>query len=166
MALCHDERDFAMGWSRRDPHAGKGLDREQREAAEKREKYLISLTPHQKRAYERVKLCLIAVGEYHEGIGALIPIVLGELHKHFPTFAKELGFKGPLYQKKGDGCPAVSISFPEDKDSAWFITPSFNYRYASEDDKQKVQTKAVRQAALNFCKAWLPGWKWEQAKLR
>ncbi len=166
MALCHDEREHAVGWSRWNPHANKASANTRKKKVEKRVNYLKSLTVHQRLAYERVHLCLMAIGQYHEALGALIPISPDELHEHFPAFAKTLGFKGRFYRKGEDGkCPAILIYLPEEKDAVYFITPKFSYSFEDDSEKKRVHSKTIRKAALKFCKAWLPKWPWDEAKL-
>src|SRR3989344_1270606 len=160
MALCHDERDFAMGFSRHDPHASQHQTVEERRGAEKRRRYLESLPPDQKEAHERVEFCLQAVGQYFVAKGEMTPIFLGNLHQHFPAFAQRMGYNGQLYISENGRCPAISLSFPESDGSVWFITPYLSYDRLDEEGRKLVQTDTARRAALSFCEEWLPDWNW------
>ncbi len=164
MALCHDERDYAMGIAP-DPHARHGHSVSLRRRHEERRRYLASLTPHQKLAYERVEFCLQALGQYFYAMGHMTPIHLAVLHRHFPAFAQKLGYRGRFYRHQGRHCPAVDIAYPQGKNSFWFLTPYFDYWGLETSGRKEVHAPKVRQAALAFLKAWLPDWKWDEVKL-
>lgn len=166
MALCHDERDFAMGFTRHDPHGSRyEITASERRRAEERLQYLNSLKPEEKLAHERVEFCLAAVGQYFVAVGEMTPVHLSELHEHFPNFAKNMGFEGPLYAVESGRCPAIDISFPEREDTIWFLIPYFNFERLEEEAKKEAQKPEARAAALAFCKSWLPNWKWDEVKL-
>jgi len=165
MSLCHDERDFALGFSRHNPSAHRHTSSSESERQKERKKYLKSLTPARKKAHERVNLCLAAVGQYFVAYGQITPINHGDLHTHFPAFAREMNWKGPFYRLKNGSCPAIDIAYPETPGSVWMITPYFEYDDLDEDERKHVHTKKARRAAFNFCKAWLPNWKWDQITL-
>lgn len=167
MALCHDERDFAMGFTRRDPHAHRysrsSTDREKEQA---RKLYLKSLTPHQKKAYDRIHICLRAIGQYLKATGDMVNITTRELHEHFPVFAKNMGWNGPLYRKIEESCRAVDISFPKTEGSFWFLNPYLDYDRSDDAEQKQVHTKKARRAARIFLEAWMPKWNWDEIKLK
>lgn len=165
MALCHDERDHAMGWGP-DPHSPRLPTSSERKRVEKRKNYLDALTPEQRQAYERVELCLAAVGWYLWSKGEPTNLTVEELHQLFPAFASAVGYTGSLYQFEDGKCPAVSLSYPESKDGFWFLLPFLEYRKADEEKRVTLQTEKVRLAALAFCKTWLPDWGWDSVTLR
>ncbi len=164
MALCHDEYAYAMGFSRFNPHAKSFVLSDERKKLD-RERYLESLTWHQKRAYARVRLCLEAVGYFLDAKGEMPLLYLADLHRLFPPFAKALGYRGKLYSTYGQRCPAVEISFPEREGSAWILCPSFLYRHY-RDNVGKDFDNDVQNAALEFCKTWLPKWNWENVVIQ
>jgi hypothetical protein len=163
MSLCHDERDFAMGFSRHDPHAPRHPTPRETRRAKEREEYLSNLAPEQKDAYERVQLCLQAVGRHLNAKGEMTMITLLSLHEHFPAFAERMGFRGPLYEKADGICPAVSTSYPTDAGSFWFLIPYLIYDQMSESDREKLLTREATGAGLALCKEWLPQWRWEES---
>ncbi len=165
MALCHDERDYAMGFSRHNPHVRRSRSWSDRDKEGERKKYLKSLTPHQKKAYDRLQFFLKAVGQYFVAYSQMVNITHKEMHRLFPLFAKEMGWVGPFYRQLDEKCPAVSISYPVKKNEFWFITPYHDYEHADEDEQKPVHTKKARRAALKVCKAWLPDWKWDNVVL-
>lgn len=166
MSLCHDERDFAMGFSRHDPHAQRTLDSQTKEAEKKREEYIQSLTWHQRRALDRVEFCLAAIGQYCKAKSAMVNIFTHDVHTNFPTFARRMGYRGPFYRMKDDKCPAVSITFPETEKASWILNPYLSYDFADKTLQKSVSTKKAQKAALEFCKQWLPDWDWEKVVLK
>jgi len=163
MALCHDERDFALGFTRRDPHGSRTPARSKRNS--EREWYITSLSKPQRRAYNRVQLFLAAIGQYLAAKGEVTPIHLGALHRLFPDFARAMGWRGAAYTQENGRCQAIDISYPENTGSIWLITPYDHYTNLDEQARKSVHTKRVRQAALETCRAWLPNWKWENPRL-
>jgi hypothetical protein len=171
MALCHDERDHALGFSRYNPSAGRRrVLREQKNQAslKRREAYIAALTPARRRAYHSVKFCLVAIGRFFEERGEMVHIPAEDLHRLFPDFARAIGLRGPLYRMKDGSCPAVKIYLwgdapPKDskKKSFWFINPYLHHSHSSASLKRKVARKRTSEAAREFCRAWLPDWNWK-----
>lgn len=162
MSLCHDERDFAMGFSRHDPHAPRHRTPGEIQSAEARKNYLENLLPQEKEAYKRVRLCLQSAGRHIHDKGEAPHIPTHHLHEHFPAFAKRMGFAGKVYEKVNGICPAVEIAFPTRPGSIWFLMPDSDYAEMSRADREKLLTEEVLQAGLEFCKEWLPNWQWKE----
>ena len=169
MALCHDERDYALGFSRYNPSAGRSriLNRQRRQASLKRlEAYIATLTPVRRKAYRSVELCLVAIGRLFEERGEMIHIPTKDLHRFFPVFARAVGIRGPLYRLKSGTCPAVEIYLLDDgskdsnKKSFWLINPYLHHSRSSTLLKKRVMGKRISEAARSFCRAWLPDWNW------
>jgi len=165
MALCHDERAFAMGFTRRNPHAGNlyPYDSSERETVQVRKRYIESLTPARRRAFDEVRFCFVAIGKILEEQGAMPNISPKDLHRLFSPFAKALGLRGPFYNEKNGRCKAVSIYLddkPVDPENLtyWLIDPYTFLASASESDKKRASQKKVLKAARIFCNSWLPGW--------
>lgn len=165
MSLCHDERDYAMGFSRRDPHASREPSLSDRKSRKRRAEYLPSLTPEQKTAHDRVEFCLGAIGQYFVSVGEMVPLPLCDLHEHFPTFARMMGYEEPGYQRQDGRCAAVGIAYPETPGRFWLLTPYHHYYGLPEAELSPFQSPEARAAALAFLNAWLPAWKWDKVKL-
>lgn len=165
MALCHDERDFAMGFSRRDPHAHRKSPSQVREGEQlhaRLGKYYRSLSPSRKRAHKRVEFCVAAIGSFCSDNGMTDHLPIQDLHKHFPAFAKEMGWTGLLYGARRGKCPAVGIAYPQNMGAFWIISPLVTLSNLGGYNVDQLHTKQVRQASLNFCKAWHPEWPWRE----
>jgi hypothetical protein len=162
MGLCHDEWDYAMGFSRRDPHAGKTFSVREKDDTEE---YLLSLTPARKKAREAVKLFLTTVGKLLDEKGEDPPMNREELHKLFPVFAKRMEFNGLFYRLKRDRCMAVTILLrddrPEKEKSFWFIVPRHYYNTEPDRVDNHPEKDKLTEVAREVCKLWLPNWNWE-----
>lgn len=164
MPLCHDEWDYAMGFSRRDPYAGRrllsGREREQRE---EQARYVSSLTTAQKTAYDRVNFFIAAVGSIVWKSGRTLSIQVNEVHLLFPVFAYIMGWSGKFYVENEGKCPAVAIRFPElPEDHFYFISVGLSGNEDGKTVEAHPERDRVKFAALEVCCSWLPDWHWER----